>query len=74
MFALLEIRLRSKKENFLGSESDFNSHWDTLKKYQSKGPLLNAEFYSGWVTYWNESEVHTTPANPLADSLRYSFL
>lgn len=53
-----------------GSESDINSHWQTMKKYQPNGPLFNAEFYTGWVTYWEQHAVHTTETNPIADSLR----
>lgn len=31
-----------------------NNNWRTLRKYEPKGPLVNAEYYPGWLTHWHE--------------------
>lgn len=37
-----------------GGVSDLNGTWAKLRKIQPKGPLVNAEFYPGWLTHWTE--------------------
>ena len=29
-----------------------DSYWKTLRRFDPKGPLMNAEFYPGWLTHW----------------------
>lgn len=29
-----------------------------MRQVQKKGPLVNSEFYIGWVDYWNEPRSH----------------
>ena len=31
-----------------------DSFWRLLRKFQPKGPLVNAEYYPGWLTHWQE--------------------
>ncbi|XP_021705369.1 beta-galactosidase [Aedes aegypti] len=46
-----------------GSVGNPDSYWQKLRKYQAKGPLVNAEFYPGWLTHWMEplAQVATGP-------------
>lgn len=47
----------------LGTKSDFDGHWQMLRKYQPNGPLVNAEFYPGWFTHWHDKVPGTRDAN-----------
>lgn len=38
-----------------GARTDVKSAWSKLKHYQPKGPLVNSEFYPGWLTHWQEN-------------------
>lgn len=29
-----------------------------MRQVQERGPLVNSEFYVGWIAYWNESRPH----------------
>lgn len=33
---------------------DMDEVWKTLRKVQPNGPLVNSEFYPGWLTHWQE--------------------
>lgn len=37
-----------------GSTRDLKSIWAKLRRYEPKGPLVNAEYYPGWLTHWTE--------------------
>lgn len=37
------------------SSRDLNSYWQMLRKYEPKGPLVNSEYYPGWLTHWGEN-------------------
>ncbi|XP_017111219.1 beta-galactosidase [Drosophila elegans] len=37
-----------------GSTNDLKPVWAKLRRYQPKGPLVNAEYYPGWLTHWTE--------------------
>ncbi|XP_055296881.1 beta-galactosidase-like [Sitodiplosis mosellana] len=54
----------------IGNRTTFEQHWQLLRKYQPNGPLVNAEFYPGWFTHWQEPPGKVDPA-PVAESLRY---
>jgi beta-galactosidase len=47
----------------LGRDADIDKNWRVLRKYQPKGPLVNAEYYPGWLSHWQEnmSRVETEP-------------
>lgn len=40
-----------------------DSYWSLLRRYDPKGPLMNAEYYPGWLTHWQEEmqRVDTQP-------------
>lgn len=38
----------------LGNRSFVTKQWEILRKVQPNGPLVNAEFYPGWFTHWQE--------------------
>ncbi|XP_050069139.1 beta-galactosidase-like [Anopheles maculipalpis] len=37
-----------------GITTNPNAFWQQLRKYLPKGPLVNAEYYPGWLTHWME--------------------
>ncbi|XP_017484415.1 PREDICTED: beta-galactosidase, partial [Rhagoletis zephyria] len=37
-----------------GATNQISSYWARLRQIQPKGPLVNAEFYPGWLTHWSE--------------------
>lgn len=40
----------------------------TLRKIQPKGPLVNSEFYVGWITYWGK-QWSTTEIKPIVSTI-----
>lgn len=44
-----------------------------LRKVQPNGPLVNTEFYTGWLTYWQDSNSRRS-AKDLAETLKYMLL
>lgn len=58
-----------KCAHIIGSKSEIDGHWNLLRKYQPKGPLVNSEFYPGWFTHWQEP-LSKRDAKPVAESLR----
>ncbi|XP_037913145.1 beta-galactosidase-like isoform X1 [Hermetia illucens] len=43
--------------------------WETLRTVQPNGPLVNSEFYPGWLTHWQE-ENQRRNADEVADTLK----
>lgn len=37
-----------------GKDEEIDSYWDKLRLFEPKGPLMNAEYYPGWLTHWQE--------------------
>ncbi|XP_011184129.1 beta-galactosidase [Zeugodacus cucurbitae] len=37
-----------------GATNQISNYWERLRRIQPKGPLVNAEFYPGWLTHWSE--------------------
>ena len=37
-----------------GPETDPESAFAVMRKFAPKGPLVNSEFYTGWIDYWGE--------------------
>ncbi|KAI4488944.1 hypothetical protein M0804_004442 [Polistes exclamans] len=37
-----------------GTGSNVNASFELMRRYQAKGPLVNSEFYPGWLTHWEE--------------------
>ncbi|GAB0088674.1 Beta-galactosidase [Sergentomyia squamirostris] len=38
-----------------GPSKNIDSYWSNLRRHQPKGPLVNSEYYPGWLTHWQES-------------------
>lgn len=41
-----------------GATDNIDDNWNKLRQYQPKGPLVNMEFYVGWLTHWGEPMVN----------------
>ncbi|XP_062536479.1 beta-galactosidase-like [Armigeres subalbatus] len=54
-----------------GTSQEIDGYWQDLRKHQPKGPLVNAEYYPGWLTHWQEKQMARTPIEPVVASLRY---
>ncbi|XP_036320849.1 beta-galactosidase [Rhagoletis pomonella] len=52
-----------------GIGSNFDDQWKAMRSVQPTGPLVNSEFYPGWLTHWEE-ENQRRNANEVANSLR----
>lgn len=39
------------------SNEEIDSSWAALRKFQPNGPLVNSEFYAGWLTHWKEKNM-----------------
>lgn len=35
-------------------EADVNNSFNAMRLYQPRGPLVNSEFYPGWLSHWDE--------------------
>jgi beta-galactosidase len=51
-----------------GDDNSIDQYWATLRKFEPKGPLMNAEYYPGWLTHWQE-DMQRVPTQPILDSL-----
>lgn len=38
-----------------GATNNLTNYWNKLRRIQPRGPLVNAEYYPGWLTHWGES-------------------
>ncbi|XP_062536491.1 beta-galactosidase-like [Armigeres subalbatus] len=52
-----------------GTAGSPDNYWKKLRKYQPRGPLVNAEYYPGWLTHWMEPMSRVT-AGPVVTQLR----
>lgn len=55
----------------IGSPQIIDQSWKRLRDYQPDGPLVNSEYYPGWLTHWQEN-LSRVASQPVVDSLRYS--
>ena len=53
----------------LSTDEEVDSYIEKLREVQLTGPLVNTEFYTGWLTHWQEKN-QRRPAEPLAKTLR----
>ncbi|KAG4079018.1 hypothetical protein HA402_001673 [Bradysia odoriphaga] len=51
------------------SQSAQLDYWNYLKAVQPEGPLVNSEFYPGWLTHWQEG-MWRVETEPLGQTLR----
>lgn len=47
-----------------GDNKTIDSFWGMLRNFEPKGPLMNAEYYPGWLTHWQE-EMQRVDTNPV---------
>ncbi|XP_004534040.1 beta-galactosidase [Ceratitis capitata] len=52
-----------------GIGSNFDQQWAAMRSVQPTGPLVNSEFYPGWLTHWSE-ENQRRDGMEVANSLR----
>ncbi|NXP21123.1 BGAL galactosidase, partial [Scytalopus superciliaris] len=45
-----------------GPESNVTEAFDAQRRVEPKGPLVNSEYYTGWLDYWGEAHASTSPA------------
>lgn len=48
---------------------EMDAIWKMLRQIQPKGPLVNSEFYPGWLTHWQEKN-QRRDARLVADTLK----
>ncbi|XP_058467991.1 beta-galactosidase-like isoform X1 [Malaya genurostris] len=53
-----------------GTVEEINGYWKDLRQIQPKGPLVNAEYYPGWLTHWQEEKMARVPVDPITTTLR----
>lgn len=46
-----------------GAQSDPVTAFATQRKVEPRGPLMNSEYYPGWLTHWNEKEQKVAAAD-----------
>ncbi|XP_053676635.1 beta-galactosidase-like [Anopheles nili] len=54
-----------------GSEDEINGYWTKLRETQPKGPLVNAEYYPGWLTHWQEPHMARSDTKVVVESLDF---
>lgn len=55
-----------KLQKLLGH--DVTAAFEIMRKYQAHGPLVNTEFYTGWLDNWGKPH-ETKPADVVAKAL-----
>lgn len=55
---------------FEGTPASIDQNWKKLREFQPNGPLVNAEFYPGWLSHW-QGPLARIPSQPMVNSLRY---
>ena len=53
----------------IATAEEVKENFDKLREVQPKGPLVNSEFYTGWLTHWQEPNARRS-AYELANTLR----
>lgn len=53
----------------IANETEVDAHFKKLREVQPHGPLVNSEFYTGWLTHWQEPNARRS-AYELAGTLR----
>lgn len=49
------LKLNFSSDNCLDFAAvNVTASFAAMRKYQSRGPLVNSEFYPGWLTHWEE--------------------
>ena len=37
-----------------GAGTDVNKAFETMRLFEPRGPLINSEYYPGWLDYWGD--------------------
>lgn len=56
-----------------GDDKTIDTYWNYLRAVEPKGPLINAEYYPGWLTHWEE-DMQRVPTEPILKSLEKQIL
>lgn len=60
--------------DFGAADNDtIESYYATLRQFDPKGPLVNAEYYPGWLTHWQE-DMQRVDTQPVLESLEKMIL
>lgn len=49
---------------------DISSQWEALRRFENHGPLVNSEYYPGWLTHWKE-KLQRVSTRSVVSSLKY---
>lgn len=49
-----------------------NPNWTALRRFQNNGPLVNSEYYPGWLTHWGEP-LQRVSTQIVVATLKYKF-
>lgn len=54
-----------------GTNANVTKSFELMRKYEPRGPLVNSEFYPGWLTHWRErfSRVKTSAVAKMLDEM-----
>lgn len=52
-----------------GDPQSIDKFWKRLRDFQPNGPLVNSEFYPGWLSHWQEPLARVA-SQPIVDSLK----
>uniref|UniRef100_A0A1B6MNC2 Uncharacterized protein n=2 Tax=Graphocephala atropunctata TaxID=36148 RepID=A0A1B6MNC2_9HEMI len=53
-----------------GPTRNVSRQFDALRQYQKHGPLVNSEFYTGWLTHWGDPKMGTRVTQDIVNSTR----
>lgn len=53
----------------IANKTEVDEHFRRLREVQPRGPLVNSEFYTGWLTHWQEPNARRS-ASELAGTLK----
>lgn len=57
-----------------GPKSNASSSFALLRKHQPNGPIVNSEYYTGWLDHWGESAHHRTSSQDICSTLETMLL
>lgn len=52
-----------------GSAASIDNNWKILRNHLKNGPLVNSEYYPGWLTHWGE-KMARADAKQVVDSFK----
>uniref|UniRef100_A0A1B6JXA2 Beta-galactosidase n=1 Tax=Homalodisca liturata TaxID=320908 RepID=A0A1B6JXA2_9HEMI len=53
-----------------GPTTNVSREFDALRQYQKHGPLVNSEFYTGWLTHWGDPKMASRSTSSIVNSTR----